>query len=679
MLPRKVSLIIAIACFVAIPVAAGSAAAGEIHKAADSGDLAAVRDLLEKDAALLESRDGDGSTPLHIACIKGHLDLARYLLGEGADPLAGDNENSTPLHVAAIGGNTAVTQLFLDRNIDVDIRDDNGMTPLLFAGNRGQREMIDFLLSKGADINARDTSGGAMIHAASYSGNVDLLSSLIAGGADVNVGPDRYGNTPLAGATYRCHTDAARFLLDNGADPNPTGENVQLPLEIACIRNCEETLALLLEKGARADGIGNKTGGPIISAALEGRTSLVRTLVDHGADVNVRTEFGWTPLNAAAHSGDPEIITMLLDRGADPSVTRDDGATPLMAAVSKGHSEAARILAARGSDLSAADRSYGWTALHCAAIRGYADIAEDLIAAGADVNAKDADGKTPLYYASKHGNAGCADCLKNHEGKAGTCEENYAPSKQLGMQIKDGEAYVWHLGHSGWAVKTKNNLLVFDCWESGRKPDEPGIANGVLTPDEMAGRNVTVFVSHAHGDHYFPQIMEWKESVPGIRYVFGFEPEDVENYVFAGPRRMVTVGDLKIATIESNDSGVGFLVETDGVRIFHAGDHANRQRDFSGPYCAEIDYLANDFGTIDIAFLPVSGCGFGDQVAVKMGVFYALEKLGPAVFVPMHSGDNTITYRDYADETAEKGLKTAVAAAKSRGDRFHYRRAAGLE
>jgi L-ascorbate metabolism protein UlaG (beta-lactamase superfamily) len=194
----------------------------------------------------------------------------------------------------------------------------------------------------------------------------------------------------------------------------------------------------------------------------------------------------------------------------------------------------------------------------------------------------------------------------------------------------------------------------------------------------MKDLKVTVFVSHAHGDHYSPHILEWRETVPGITYVFGFEPEDVEDYIFAGPRETVTAGNMKISTIESNDSGVGFLVEVDGLRILHAGDHANRHQDFSGPYCGEIDYLAKDSGRIDIAFLPVTGCGFGDQVAVEKGVFYALDKLDPVVFVPMHGGDNTVRYREYADEVGKKGLEISVAAAKSRGDRFYYNVKKGL-
>ena len=92
---------------------------------------------------------------------------------------------------------------------------------------------------------------------------------------------------------------------------------------------------------------------------------------------------------------------------------------------------------------------------------------------------------------------------------------------------------------------------------------------------------------------------------------------------------------MKVTTFPASDAGVGFLVEVDGVRILHAGDHANSTRDLSGPFMPEIDYLASLGGPApDLAFLPVSGCRFGDQVAVRMGVEKALAALKPGGVLP---------------------------------------------
>jgi L-ascorbate metabolism protein UlaG (beta-lactamase superfamily) len=332
------------------------------------------------------------------------------------------------------------------------------------------------------------------------------------------------------------------------------------------------------------------------------------------------------------------------------------------------------LLIAAGADVEAKQEPKGWTALHLASACGYSDIAEKLIEAGADVDVKDNAGLTPVYYASKYGNKTAAGCLDTHGCKSTKCEKNYSCCKQLTKDIKGGEAYVWYLGHSGWAVRTKKNLLLFDCWEDGRKPDETCISNGYIVPEEVAGLNVTVFVSHVHGDHYSQHILDWRDKIDGIDYVMGFPCGDFEDYILAGPRENLEHEGMKISTIESNDSGVGFLVEVDGVRIFHAGDHANRMRDFSGPYSAEIDYLSSSFEKIDLAFLPVSGCGFGDQEAVKKGVFYALKKLDPAVFFPMHNGKHPTRYAEYKKEAAEMGFKAETVCAEAPGDRFHFSR-----
>ena len=102
--------------------------------------------------------------------------------------------------------------------------------------------------------------------------------------------------------------------------------------------------------------------------------------------------------------------------------------------------------------------------------------------------------------------------------------------------------------------------------------------------------------------------------------------------------KKTALNGMEITAIESNDSGQGYFVKVDGVSIFHPGDHTNRQRDFSGPFKKEIDFLADLGFKADILFAPVSGCGFGDIVAVKKGVYYAMDRLRPARFSPCTPG-----------------------------------------
>jgi L-ascorbate metabolism protein UlaG (beta-lactamase superfamily) len=221
---------------------------------------------------------------------------------------------------------------------------------------------------------------------------------------------------------------------------------------------------------------------------------------------------------------------------------------------------------------------------------------------------------------------------------------------------------------------------VFDYWNWGRQPDDPGLCNGSIDGPELADQSVVVFASHEHGDHYDPGIFGWRDTVSEITYVLGCQPEDEEaaDYVFAAARQNLTVegagkaSDVHITTLESNDSGVGFMVEVDGLVIFHPGDHANRQRDFSGPYKAEIDHMVAAGFKPDIAFLPISGCGFGDQEAVQLGAYYALEQLTPKVFMPMHSGGNSQRYREFVDDSQADFPQIQMIAVENDGDYFRY-------
>jgi L-ascorbate metabolism protein UlaG (beta-lactamase superfamily) len=303
---------------------------------------------------------------------------------------------------------------------------------------------------------------------------------------------------------------------------------------------------------------------------------------------------------------------------------------------------------------------------------GYEDIAEILVDNGAPLEQKDSAGSTPAELAARYGHQGIVDMLvaKGADGKGSADRSGMLASQG---DLAEGEAVIWYLGHSGWAIKTRDHLLVFDYFNQGRDPAEPGLCNGHILPSELRGENVTVFATHEHRDHYDPLIFGWREDLPNVTYVLGCQPDDATGYEYTGPREERRINGMTVTTIESNDTGAGFFIQVDGLAIFHAGDHANRQRDFSGPYKAEIDFLAARGQVPDIAFMPISGCGFGDQEAVKMGVHYAIETLKPRVFFPMHAGGAEHRYREFIADCKNNFPQTQMRAADARGDHFRYR------
>jgi len=316
---------------------------------------------------------------------------------------------------------------------------------------------------------------------------------------------------------------------------------------------------------------------------------------------------------------------------------------------------------------------------------GYGDCVEALVAGGASLSARDHHGYNPLDLAQRYSQDTSTKIMVTagaepaedpspcpaESGCLAVCQDH--PSAE-GKTLVEGEARMWYLGHSGYAVQTQNNLLIFDYFLGGRGPDEPALCNGYIDPKEIAGMNVTVFVSHEHGDHFDPGVFEWSAEVPNIRYVMGCPAETETPIELIEPRQVMEYDGVNVRTIESNDSGVGFLVEVDGLTIYHAGDHANRLQDFSGPYCAEIDWLAEVGSRPDIALMPVSGCGFGDQEAVRLGVNYALEKMQPRVFIPLHSLNNEYRYEEFIGRCRNEFPGIRMVAPGHRGDHYDYRK-----
>ena len=211
---------------------------------------------------------------------------------------------------------------------------------------------------------------------------------------------------------------------------------------------------------------------------------------------------------------------------------------------------------------------------------------------------------------------------------------------------------ITYLNHSGFLLEWNHSYWIFDYYKG-------------TIPKLDPGKDILVFCSHSHHDHFNPEIFTLLAEHPSITYIFSNEirhthrklqQPDIHFLKSRTDYQIITPsGDpLKIHTLRSTDCGCAFVIEYETKVIYHAGDlhwwhwegeepSWNKQMEVN--YKKEIDYLKDQ--KIDLAFTPLDPRQEKDYA---LGMNYFLSNTNTRHVFPMHFWDNFDIIKQYQKE-----------------------------
>lgn len=233
-----------------------------------------------------------------------------------------------------------------------------------------------------------------------------------------------------------------------------------------------------------------------------------------------------------------------------------------------------------------------------------------------------------------------------------------------------------YIYHSGFALEADGFSILIDYF----KDSDPDPAKGYVH-SELLKRAGTLYIlaSHFHPDHFHPEVLKWKEQKPDIKYIFSKDilkrrraKADDAIYLKKGDAYQDEL--LTIKAFGSTDVGISFLIETEGRRIFHAGDLNNwHWKDESTPqevaeaegnYLKELDIIAKETSVMDLVMFPVDprlGTDF------MRGAQQFIDRIKTSVFVPMHFWERPAEVMAFGPYAESKGCRYIVLSVPGEG------------
>ncbi|XP_061382460.1 transient receptor potential cation channel subfamily A member 1 isoform X1 [Danaus plexippus] len=336
-----------------------------LHSAVHGGDIRAV-ELCLRSGAKISEQQYDFSTPVHLACAQGALEIVKLMFTMQPEEkmaclMSCDVQEMTPLHCAAMFDHPEIVKYLVNEGSDLNPLDKEKRSPLLLSASRGGWRTVHTFILLGANMELKDiNSRNVLHHVVMNGGRLEDFATTCKNRCEKSLSQllnekDNNGCSPLHYASREGHIRSLENLIKLGACINLKNNNNESPLHFAARYGRYHTACQLLDSD-KGTFIINESDGegltPLHIASREGHTRVVQLLLNRGALLH-RDHNGRNPLHLAAMSGYTQTVELLhsvhshlLDQ------TDKDGNTPLHLATMENKPNSIALLLSMGCQLS---------------------------------------------------------------------------------------------------------------------------------------------------------------------------------------------------------------------------------------------------------------------------------------------------------------------------------------
>ncbi|XP_046568368.1 putative ankyrin repeat protein RF_0381 [Haliotis rubra] len=301
-----------------------------LHLACHGGNVSIVKNLLPQFD--INSRGGNGWTPVMYAVVNGHEILFHLLVSEGADLSLRDDYDNSVFHLGCLGGKRAIVKDLLQK-ADLNSQGNLGRTGVMKAAWAGNAEVFKLLVSKNADLKTLDDNKDTILHLSCQGGKSSIVDYLIGEGSDINC-RGKHGWTAVMNAAWCGKKAAFHLLYSKQVSMSVNKLCPDTILHLACEGgNIPIVQSLLSTFDVNIRGKNGRT--PVMAAAWAGKNEVIDLLMTMNPDLKLTDHYSNNILHLACRGGNTSVIEFLLPL-FDITVPGEDGFTPLMMAASAG-------------------------------------------------------------------------------------------------------------------------------------------------------------------------------------------------------------------------------------------------------------------------------------------------------------------------------------------------------